>query len=122
MKKVLIIFLLLFSVFYVQAIDLPNLEITSLLDLNTEPVDKLIGFTSKIFSFKDIDLRVGYCNRRDFIGSIGFDLIKLEKLNANINYAWEELLKIDVGIWCGYNFKTKRYSYGVLGVVLQINF
>ena len=129
MKQLLIAFLLL-SVSNLYAVELgvvniqvPNLETTAFLEFCGNSVEKKIGATSKFFTIGDlIDGRIGYLEGGTYIGALGFDLEKLEKLGINVEYAWQGTLDISVGYWVGYNFHLQKGTNGLMAVFLKFYF
>jgi len=99
----------------------PNLEATVFVDLSNN-TEKKVGATSKILDVSGLDLRIGYCETSEILVALGLDLVKLESFGININYAWKNSLDLTVGYWGGYNFKTEKFSYGLMGVFAKIKF
>ena len=99
--------------------EIPNLEASVLYDL--EKSELQTGFTSKVVSYKDLDFRLGYTNNKYWITALSYDLANIEKLGAHLNYAWGDA-HLNLGFWCGYNFEEANLSYGMMSVMIQVNF
>ncbi len=121
MKKVLLVvaFVFVASMARAQVLEIPNLEGSVLYDIeNSELVS---GVTSKLASYKDLDIRLGYTTNENWIFSMSYNLANLENLGADVKYLWGET-HISLGFWAGYNFNNSNLTYGVMSVIIQINF
>lgn len=99
---------------------IPNLRIGSYLDL--KELESYLGFESRLFYCKGFDLGVGYVINSKSYGviGIGFDLKELKRLNLNVDYAWEKLIDLRIGLWLGYNITDRNWKYGVSAQLVEI--
>jgi len=98
---------------------IPNLEVTSLYDFNNHQM--LTALTSKVLSISVVDMRVGYVRSDEndiAIGALAFELSKLPK----VQYAWSKMIDTSVGLWLGYDFKKSEVDYGVMAILVDIEF
>lgn len=98
--------------------EIPNLEASALLSLKNAKLSA--GVTSRIISYKDIDLRVGYITGNKFVMGLSYDLDNLDKL-ADVDYSWRRDLIATILVWGGKDFDTGEYDYGVSMILISIN-
>ena len=119
MKKILFLILFLSCVGISYSQEIPNLEVSTLLSCKNFTLS--VGVTSRIMSFKDVDLRVGYVTGNKWVMGLSFDLDNLEKI-ADVEYIWEDTLLTSLLVWGGLDFGTGEYDYGVSIILVSANF
>jgi hypothetical protein len=119
-KKIIIsiLFVLCFvGISFSQTI--PNLEVSTLLSCKNFTLSA--GVTSRIMSFKDVDLRIGYVSGNKWVMGLSYDLDNLDDI-ADVEYAWEDTLLATLLVWAGLDFDTGEYDYGVSMILVSVNF
>lgn len=119
MKKIGLVLALLGLFSVCSAMELPNLETSILLDNDGKLTS---GLTSKLISYKDLDLRVGLTEEGRWIGGLSYDIKKLEKLGSEISYVWKDALNLSLLAWLGWDFDQEKVKWGISAVVIEIKF
>jgi hypothetical protein len=118
MKRFLITILVLISssLVFAEGFSIPNLELTKLLSFKDQEFHDAV--TSKFCEYKKIESRIGYQLKSEvMVGALSFNL---KNLPAQIDYAWKDSVNLSIGLYLGYNFKSKDLDYGLGAVILSI--
>ncbi len=91
---------------------IPNLEATTVYSLKAFEFSPAV--TSKFISYRMVEGRVGYLlnNNHVFVGSLA---VNMRSLPATVEYAWESIADVTVGLYLGFDSKNKEIDYGISG-------
>jgi hypothetical protein len=100
---------------------IPNLEVSQLYDFVGSR--SLTALTSKVFSYGVMDVRIGSAgdNLQDElsipVGALSIDFKKI----ANVEYAWDGVVDLKIGVFGGWDFQTEKTVLGVMAILIQID-
>jgi len=120
-KKQFILGLVLVVLFSIQlySFTIPNLETSSFYDFRFQ--ENFLGVMGTVFSYKIVKLKIGYAtNLPNEVSLLGLSCAL--KNIGEVKYAWQDILKTDIGLWIGYDFNSNFSRYGVFITLLELQF